>query len=94
MRVAHKTKNPEVNFAVKSIRRESFETEKASEGEIIQELMILLSVDHPNIVKLYEIYLDHKYLHLVTELLEGGPISPESMPSKRYSEFEAAKIIR
>jgi calcium-dependent protein kinase len=56
--------------------------------------MILLSVDHPNIVKLYEIYLDHQYLHLVTELLEGGPISPESKPEKRYTEIEAARIIR
>ena len=56
--------------------------------------MILRSVDHPNIIKLYEIYLDHKYLHLVTELVEGGPISPGSMPNKRYSEAKAAKIIR
>lgn len=56
--------------------------------------MILHSVDHPNIVKLYEIYVDHEYLHLVTELLEGGPISPELMEGNKYSEAEASMIIR
>ena len=44
----------------------------------MQELMILRAADHPKIVKLYEIYVDHEYLHLVTELLEGGPIEPEA----------------
>ena len=32
-----------------------------------QELDILLKVDHPNIVNFYEVYLDHKYVHLVME---------------------------
>jgi serine/threonine protein kinase len=59
-----------------------------------QELSILLAVDHPNIVKLNEIYLDHKYIHLVTELLEGGEVNPEVMPEKRFNEATAAKIVR
>ena len=56
--------------------------------------MILRSVDHPNIVKLYEIYLDHRYLHIVTEMLDGGPIRPEKALRKKLSEAEAARIIR
>lgn len=46
------------------------------------------SVDHPNIVKLHEIYLDHDYLHIVTELLDGGEISG------KFTEREAARIVR
>ena len=70
-------------FAVKSIKRASI---KGSEEELRQELGILLAVDHPNIVKLHEIYLDQKYIHLVTELLEGGEISPDNTEEKKFSE--------
>ena len=56
--------------------------------------MILRSVDHPNIVKLHEIYLDHKYLHIVTELLSGGPICPDKTEDNKFSEPEAARIVR
>ena len=72
--------NPDKNFAVKSIRRDQIEKSWDSSEELIQELIILRAVDHPNIVKLFEIYLDHIYLHIVTELLEGGPITPSLTP--------------
>ena len=32
-------------------------------------------VDHPNIVKLYDIYEDEKYWFLVMELMTGGEVS-------------------
>lgn len=32
-------------------------------------------VDHPNIVKLYDVFDDEKYLYLVMELLQGGEVS-------------------
>ena len=91
VRIAYKTVNPGQMFAVKSIKRASI---KGSEEELRQELGILLAVDHPNIVKLHEIYLDQKYIHLVTELLEGGEISPDNTEEKRFSENQAAKIVR
>ena len=52
----------------------------------MQELMVLRAADHPNIVKLYEIYLDHEYLHLVTELLSGGTVCPEFTEFNKYTE--------
>ena len=94
VRVAHKTVNPSAKFAVKSIKREQFEQKREDEEELIQELMILRSVDHPNIVKLYEIYLDHRYLHIVTEMLEGGPIRPERALRTKLSESEVARMVR
>jgi len=39
-----------------------------------EELMILQQVDHPNIIKFHESYMDHRYVHIVMELSEGGEL--------------------
>jgi len=76
---------------VKSMVRESLMGEEA---ELKQELSILFSADHHNIVRLFEVYLDHKYIHMVTELVDGGDITPSEDKSEHVSEAEAADIIR
>ena len=81
-------------FSVKSIKRELIEGDQSDFEDLRQELQILLSVDHPNILQLNEVYLDHKYFHMVTELLDGGPIDPKQEVAGKFSEVEAAKIIR
>ena len=70
-RLAHKTGNPEKKYAVKSILRRKVEADL----ELLEaELQILLAVDHPNICKFYETYLDHKYVHMVMEYCSGGEL--------------------
>lgn len=32
-------------------------------------------IDHPNIVKLHNIFEDEKYLYIVMELLQGGEVN-------------------
>ena len=39
------------------------------------EIEILKQVDHPNIVKLFDVYEDDKYFFLVMELMQGGEVS-------------------
>lgn len=39
------------------------------------EIDILKQVDHPNIVKLYDVYEDEKHFFLVMELMTGGEVS-------------------
>ena len=36
-------------------------------GLIIDEVNTLNELDHPNIVKYFETYIDHKYIYLVME---------------------------
>ena len=38
---------------------------------IMEEVAILHSLDHPNIVKYYETYNDQKYIYLVMEYVSG-----------------------
>lgn len=42
------------------------------------EIDIMKQVDHPNIVKLYDIFEDDKYLYIVMELLGGGEVSTQN----------------
>jgi len=46
------------------------------------EIDILTQVDHPNIVKLYEIYEDDATYYLVMELMTGGEVSLTSSSSE------------
>ena len=39
-----------------------------------RELVILKTLDHPNIIKFYETYQDEKYFHLVMEYMAGGDL--------------------
>ena len=36
------------------------------------EARIMMEIDHPNIVKLFEVFEDEKYLYFVMEYLKGG----------------------
>jgi calcium/calmodulin-dependent protein kinase I len=38
------------------------------------EIDILTQVDHPNIVKLFEVFEDEKFYALVMELMTGGEV--------------------
>ena len=43
--------------------------------EAIQdEVDILTKLDHPNIVRYYETYVDEKYIYLVMEYVGGGEL--------------------
>ena len=41
---------------------------------IREEVTILCRLDHPNIVRYYETYLDEKYIYLVMEYINGGEL--------------------
>ena len=57
------------------------------------EMEILRSLDHPNVVRAYEIVESGGSIHLIMELCEGGDLN-----NRTYSEHEAAiitsKIVR
>ena len=61
-------------FAALYCRRKLTEDDKVG---LQNEIDILKQVDHPNIVKLYDIYEDDKYFFLVMELMQGGEVSKQ-----------------
>lgn len=51
-------------------------------------------VDHPNIVKLYDIFEDDKYLYIVMELLGGGEVSNDHNHLVIRSNYEKGAFQR
>lgn len=58
------------------------------------EMAVLKLVDHPNIIKLEGIYESKKYIYIVMEMLKGGELFERIVGRPRFSEKEAAKLLR
>ncbi|CAK0811599.1 unnamed protein product, partial [Prorocentrum cordatum] len=60
-----------------------------------QEVAIMRSVDHPNVVKLLESFQDGRCTYLVVELCRGGHVLSRSMTKGRpFSERKAAVVLQ
>jgi calcium-dependent protein kinase len=90
--VVHQARNSSVpghEFAVKTIKKKNL---SGSLQRVKNEIETLLSVDHPNIIKVYETFEDNDAIHIVMELCTGGEmmeIFPEdgSMPEEKVLDF-------
>ena len=50
------------------------------------EIDVLKNLDHPNILKLYEVYEDKQNIYLVTEFCSGGELFDEIIAKGRFEE--------
>lgn len=57
--------------------------------------MILTKLDHPNIVKYYETYVDEKYIYLVMEYIDGGELFEKiaQQENQVFSEKQAKQFM-
>lgn len=62
------------------------------------EINILSKMDHPNIIKLYEVFEDKRYVYLVMEECTGGELFDKIIERLQndsiFTEKEAAKIFK
>eukprot|EP01083_Nonionella_stella_P005945 17159_1 len=89
----------ETRRCVKEINKARFhhiDTDARSEvlATMQNEIAILKKVDHPNIVKLFDVYEDRHRLHLVMEFLPGGELFARICEKESFSEKEAVRILR
>ena len=66
---------------------------KECEG-FFSEIAILKEVDHPNIVRMYELYQDKKYYYLITELCKGGELFDRIKNKGSFTEKQAAEYMK
>lgn len=58
------------------------------------EIDILKNLDHPNIVKLYEVFEDKNSIYLVTEICSGGELFDEIIVRHSFNERDAAVVMK
>ena len=62
------------------------------------EIDLLRATDHPNIIKLYDIYEDSVFIYLIMEECTGGEffdrLAKRAKQNKMYTERDAAKIFK
>ena len=70
VRLATKNDSDDEEFAVKMIKLEALEMDDMI--AIGNEIEILTQIDHPNVVKLFELYQDDEYIYMIMEMMKGG----------------------
>ena len=93
VRVSYRRSDPEPkkNLAIKSISKKNL-TPKDFE-DLMREVEILSSLDHPNIIKFYETYHDEYYFHIVMELCTGKEVFDRIIEEGHINEQKVAGII-
>ena len=63
-----------------------------------KEIELLIKTDHPNIIKLYEVFEDDRFIYLIMEKCNGGELFDRIIihiqSNKMYTEKDAAKIFQ
>jgi len=84
-----------VYFAVKVLNLGLIESEEVLEA-LREEIFIMCQLDHPNILRLEEVYESETQIFLIQELCSGGDLFDrlEEQPDYHYSEVQCAKLVK
>lgn len=85
--------NKEVR-AMKVINKLSYTMSEEEENEILKEINILKTLDHPNILKIYEYYNLDRKLVIISELCTGGELFDRIVEVKYFTETVAGHIMK
>jgi len=83
--------SPDYEVAVKIINLRFI---KGKYHYLAQEVMSLKRVDHPNIIKLLEVYKNEDKIYIVMELVKGVDLLDFLFSNEKMTEFQASTIIR
>jgi len=75
-------------YAVKAVSKGPL-----SEAKLWREIDIMKILDHPNIIKLYDVFAETKQLHLVMEMCSGGELFDRIIAAQRFGENDAAALM-
>jgi Protein kinase domain len=91
--VTHKATG--VKYAVKCLDLGLVDTQEGL-AQLREEIFIMCQLDHPNIVRLEEVYESHSEIYLVQELCVGGELFDrlDEQPDYHYTEAECARLIK
>jgi len=80
--------------AMKVINKKDALIGNEDEAALIKEINILKSLDHPNIIKVYEYFNNKRRLYIITELCTGGELFDKISNEKSFNEKLASHVMR
>jgi serine/threonine protein kinase len=81
-----------LHAAVKIINKS---TVKPDEKALLRtEIAVLKLMDHPHIIKMLNLYESRDTIYIVMEMLKGGELFERIVGRPRFTEVEAAKLLR
>uniref|UniRef100_A0A6U6KNF2 Protein kinase domain-containing protein n=1 Tax=Odontella aurita TaxID=265563 RepID=A0A6U6KNF2_9STRA len=91
-RITHRSTRE--SFALKRLDLSNVRTDDELR-RLREEIFIMCQLDHPNIVRLEEVYENPNEIFLVGELLDGGELFDrlDEQPDYHYTEAECARLI-
>lgn len=78
-----------LKYALKTYDKHSLD--ETSIAQLLQETEVYLTVDHPNIVQLKDVYETNDTISLLMECCEGGELYDRLQQTSVYSELDAAR---
>uniref|UniRef100_A0A7S4PS37 Calmodulin n=1 Tax=Alexandrium monilatum TaxID=311494 RepID=A0A7S4PS37_9DINO len=76
-------------YALKSLRRK-----RTTKEQFENMTSILKGIDHPNVIKLFEVFEDCLEFHMITELCSGGELFERVLRDTLFTERQAAIVMR
>ena len=80
-------------YAMKVIQK-YFVTYQDGDQSFLKEIEILMKVEHPNIIKIYEYYVDEINYYLIIEYVSGGELFDFISRDTSFSEHKIKKIMK
>jgi calcium-dependent protein kinase len=75
--------------AVKSIPKANMDN-----SELQVEMEVMQKLDHPHILRLYEVFSDFFTVYLVMEICTGGPLFDRIVEERNFNERQAAVVMQ
>ena len=80
--------------AMKIINKNAMSLGNEEEDALINEINIVKSLDHPNIMKVYEFFQKKDRLYIISELLSGGELLKKINDNNQLSEDVSAFLMK
>ena len=80
--------------AVKLIHKAGLHQQQIDEDFMLKEISVLTSLDHPNILRCFEIFEDSWRFYVSMEYCAGGELFSKIISLKKFNETQAAQIMQ
>lgn len=85
-------------YAVKEINKMKLNQKSSRNGSLLARLRVEIAIckriNHPNIVRIHEVFEDQHMVYLVMDYMEGGELFDQIIERGSLSEKEAADIVQ